>query len=50
MKTLEYYYLEHYMKFAKPFEKKMGWCVWHSCFDYLDVCGDVVLVGEKIEK
>ena len=24
IKTLEYFYLEHYMKFAKPFEKKMG--------------------------
>ena len=23
MKTIEYYYLEHYMKFAKPFEKKL---------------------------
>lgn len=38
IKTLEYFYIEHWMKFAKPFEKKMGWCVWHSCFDYLDVC------------
>lgn len=34
MKTLEYFYIEHWMKFATPFEKKLGWCVWHSCFDY----------------
>ena len=40
MKTLEYYYIEHWMKFAKPFEKKLGWGVWHSCFNYLDGCGE----------
>lgn len=45
MKTLEYYYIEHWMKFAKPFEKKLGWGVWHSCFDYLDGCRSEVKVN-----
>jgi hypothetical protein len=39
MKTWLYFYIEHYMKFAKPFEKKSSWVVWHSCFDYLHRCG-----------
>lgn len=38
MRTWEQFYIEHCLKFTKPWDKKSGWCVWHSCFDYLDGC------------
>lgn len=40
MKTIQHFHIEHCLKFAKPFEKKSGWGVWHSCFDYLGGCKD----------
>lgn len=43
MKTLEYFHIEHCMKFSKPWSKKSGWAVWHSCFDYEHGCAFVVL-------
>ena len=39
MKTLEYFQIQHYMKFAKTWDKSLGWSVWHSCFDYLHIRG-----------
>lgn len=48
MKILEYYCIEYWMKFAKPFEKKLGWCVWHSCFEYLDGCRSEYLVLSRV--
>lgn len=44
MKTLEYFQIEHCMKFAKPWDKNLGWSVWHSCFDYSHECGSEYLV------
>jgi hypothetical protein len=41
MKPLEYFHIEHCMKFSKPWDKNLGWCVWHSCFDYSYECGKV---------
>ncbi len=36
MKTWEQHYIEHCIKFAEPWGKSPGWCVWHSCFEYWD--------------
>jgi len=33
MKTWEYFYIEHCMKFAEPWNKKSGWAGRHNCFD-----------------
>lgn len=44
MKTWEYFHIEHYMKFAEPRNKKSGWAVWHSCFDYEYGCRSEFLV------
>lgn len=47
MKTLEYFHIEHCMKFAEPWDKNLGWSFWHSCFNYEHRCGSefVVLSG-----
>lgn len=44
MKTLEYFHIEHCMKFSKPWNNKSGWAVWHSCFDYEHGCENEYLV------
>lgn len=40
------------MKFAKPFEEKLGLGVWHSCFDCSYDCGSgymILSVGAKLD-
>ncbi|MGC3819306.1 hypothetical protein [Acinetobacter sp. G11] len=44
MKTPEYFHIEHYIKFSKPWNKKSGWAVWHGCFDCEHGCGSEYLV------
>lgn len=44
MKILEYFYIEHSIKFSKPWDENLGWSVWHSCFDYSYECGSEYLV------
>lgn len=41
MKTWEYFYIRHCVKFAEPFVMPNGWGVWHSCFDYLHGCEQI---------
>lgn len=38
MKTWEQYYIEQCVTLSQPWDKKLGWCIWHSCFDYLHGC------------
>lgn len=44
MKTWEYFHIEHFMMFAKSWNKNLGWSVWHSCFNYDHGCGSSFLV------
>ena len=38
MKTWEQSYVESCLKFVEPWDRRLGWAVWHSCFDYLHGC------------
>jgi len=48
MKTLEYFHIEHCMKFAEPWNKNLGWSVWHSYFNYSYECGSEYLVLSRM--
>lgn len=49
MRIWEQYYIEQCVKQSQPWDKKLGWCVWHSCFDYLYECrsGYLILSGVR---
>jgi hypothetical protein len=34
MKTWQQSHIEHCIKFSKVWNKKAGWGIWHSCFNY----------------
>lgn len=38
MKTWEQHYIEQCVTLSQPWDKKLGWAVWHSCFEYWDGC------------
>ncbi len=41
MNTWEYFYVRHCVQIAEKWEKKLGWSVWDSCFDYLHGCEQI---------
>ena len=44
-----YFYIEQCVKLSQPWDKKLGWCIWHSFFDFLHGCTSeyVVLSGVR---
>ncbi len=48
MKTWEQHYIKHCIKFAEPWDKRSGWAVWHSCFEYWDGCASEYAVLSKV--
>lgn len=39
MKAIESFHIGNCMKFAKPWDRNLGWAVWLSCFGYLHIRG-----------